>query len=114
MLLDEIIKDRKAKAIDYEEYLKLIAELAKNVDVGHSADTPTTLNTPGKHALYNNLNQNEELALQIDKSVKENRPDGWRGIKTREQVIKSTLYEVLKDKSEVERIFLIIKAQKEY
>ena len=113
-LLDEIIKDRKARAMSYEEYLKQIAELAKNVGAGHSEDTPKTLDTPGKRALYNNLNQNEELAINIDTAVKEKRHDDWRGIKAREQVIKSALFDVLKDESEVERIFLIIKAQKEY
>src|SRR5213080_4948394 len=34
-LLDESIVARKAKAIQYEDYLKRIAELAKRVDVGH-------------------------------------------------------------------------------
>ena len=63
-LLDEIIAARKAKAIEYEEYLKRIAELAKKVEAGQAEDTPTELDTPGKRALYNNLSQNEELALQ--------------------------------------------------
>jgi len=113
-LLDEIIRDRKAKAMNYEEYLKQIGELAKNVGAGHSEDAPVSLDTPGKRALYNNLYQNEELAINIDNTIKENRPDDWRGIKPREQRIKSDLFRVLKDESEVERIFLIIKAQKEY
>ncbi len=38
------------------------------------------------------------------------RPDGWRGVQTREQVIKEALFRVLQDVAEVERIFLIIKA----
>ena len=46
-LLDEIIEARKAKAIEYEEYLKRIAELAKKVEAGQSEDTPPQLNTPG-------------------------------------------------------------------
>ncbi len=50
----------------------------------------------------------------IDESVKRTRPDAWRGIQAREQVIKAALYGVLQDIAEVERIFLIIKAQKEY
>jgi hypothetical protein len=33
-------------------------------------DTPERLDTPGKRALYNNLNQNEGLALKIDETVK--------------------------------------------
>jgi type I restriction enzyme R subunit len=113
-LLDEIIAARKAKAIEYEEYLKRIAEVAKKVEAGYADETPEKLNTPGKRALYNNLNQNEELALKIDETVKKTRPDGWRGVQAREQVIKQALYSVLQDVSEVERIFLIIKAQKEY
>jgi len=72
------------------------------------------LNTPGKRALYNNLGQNEELALRIDKAIKDKRPDAWRGIQSREQIVKSAIYEVIQDKDEVERIFPIIKAQKEY
>ncbi len=50
----------------------------------------------------------------IDETVRETRPDGWRGVQTREQVIKRALYGVLQDEAEVERIFLIIEAQKEY
>ncbi len=113
-LLDEIISARKAKAIEYEEYLKRIAELAKKVDAGKAEDTPEELDTPGKRALYNNLSQNEDLALRIDDAVKKVRPDGWRGVQAREQVIKAALYGVLQDVGEVERIFLIIKAQAEY
>ena len=113
-LLDEIIAARKAKAMEYEEYLKRIAELAKRVEAGQAEDTPEQLNTPGRRALYNNLKQKEDLAIKIDEVVKQVRPDGWRGIQTREQVIKKAIYDVLQDKNEVERIFLIIKQQREY
>ena len=47
-LLDEIIAARKTKAIEYEEYLKRIAELAKRVEAGQAEETPKALNTPGK------------------------------------------------------------------
>lgn len=113
-LLDEIIVDRKAKAIEYEEYLNRIAELAEKVETGRDRDTPVKLDSPGKRALYNNLGQDEALALLIDEMVNEVRPDGWRGIQTREQVIKSALFEIVGDEKEVERIFMIIKAQAEY
>ncbi|MBL1265847.1 type I restriction endonuclease subunit R [Methylomicrobium sp. RS1] len=113
-LLDEIIAARKAKAIEYEEYLKRIAEVAKKVEAGKGEDTPEQLDTPGKRALYNNLDQNEALTLKIDETIKQVRPDGWRGVQAREQIIKKALYGVLQDIAEVERIFLIIKAQLEY
>ncbi len=54
------------------------------------------------------------LAIKIDETVKRVRPDGWRGIEPRERVIKQALYNILQDVAEVERIFLIIKQQKEY
>lgn len=57
-LLDEIIAARKAKAIEYEQYLKRIAELAKQVEAGQAEDTPEPLKkSPALRALYNNLKQ---------------------------------------------------------
>jgi type I restriction enzyme R subunit len=130
-LLDEIIAARKAKAIAYEELLKRYAELVKKVEAGQAEDTPKQLNTPGRRALYNNLKGRSaptgvnvaaapaadhalDLAIRIDAAIKHVRPDGWRGVQAREQVIKSALYGVLQDIAEVERIFLIIKQQREY
>ena len=46
-LLDELIAARRARAIEYEEYLKRIAELAKKVGAGQAEETPKTLNTRG-------------------------------------------------------------------
>lgn len=128
-LLDEIIAERKAKAIEYEEYLKRIAELTKNVAAGHAGDTPELLKrSPALRAIYHNLKRSEApedsmvqddpvlaLAQQIDETVKQVRPDGWRGIQARENIIKTALLPLLNgDISEVERIFFIIKAQNEY
>jgi type I restriction enzyme R subunit len=138
-LLDEIIALRKARALEYEEYLKRVAELAQRVEAGQEEDTPEPLkNSPALRALYNNLKQDGrplaqsgtvadplaedsftgdpvlDLAMKLDAAVKKVRPDGWRGIKAREQVIKEALYRVLRDVSEVERIFPIIEAQSEY
>jgi type I restriction enzyme R subunit len=113
-LLDEIIALRKSKAVEYEQYLKRIAELSAKVQAGKSDETPAKLDTPGKRALWNNLNQNEELALRIDSAIRETRPDGWRGVPPREQTIKKALYDILQDVDDVEKTFLIVKAQKEY
>ncbi|MBK1720474.1 type I restriction endonuclease subunit R [Thiocystis violacea] len=136
--LQEIIDLRKAEAIAYEAYLQRIAALARKIEAGQPPETPAALDTPGKRALYNNLKTTArvsvagtpigeepeayvastgpalDLALKIDAVVKAVRPDGWRGIQSREQVIKAALYGVLQDVSEVERLFLIITAQTEY
>jgi len=57
-----LLSPERQKAIAYEGYLKRIADLAKRVEAGQAEETPKALNTPAKRALYNNLNQNEELA----------------------------------------------------
>lgn len=112
-LLDEIIALRRQKAIEYEEYLKRIAEIAKQVGAGMSDDTPEKLDTKGKRALYDNLDKNEELALKVDNTIKEIRPDSWRGNYAKEQIIKGALFGVLQDADEVEHIFMIIKGNTE-
>ena len=135
-LLDEVIVDRKARAIEYEEYLRRIAELARQVQEGQADDTPEPLkHSPALRALYNNLKENGDqaarvaerraaptgydgrmvnLAIEIDQTVRLVRPDDWRGFEPRERVIKQALYGILKNEDEVERLFRIIKAQKEY
>lgn len=137
-LLDEIIALRKAKAIEYEEYLRRVAALAQRVAAGQEEDTPELLkSSPALRALYNHLQTIGvaataadvaegrveytatgdpvlDLAVRIDYEVKRVRPDGWRGVRAREQVIKAALFEVLRDEAGVERIFPIIEAQGEY
>ena len=110
-LLDQIIAERKAKAIDYEEYLRKVAELACSVETGKSGDIPVSLDTHGKRALYNNLDKNEGLALDLNEAIWSILPDDWRGVESRERIVKNAMYGVLGDESEVERLFLIVKAQ---
>lgn len=113
-LLDEILADLRARQIEYAEFLRRVAEIAATVQAGQGAETLATLDTPGKRALYNNLGQNEELALRVDEAVKANRPDGWRGVYPREQVVKRAIHDVVQDEYEVERVFPIVKQQREY
>jgi type I restriction enzyme R subunit len=115
VLLNEILADLKALRISYEDFLKRIGDLAKKVQTGKGDDTPEKLDAPSKRALYNNLNQNETLALKIDETVQRVRPNAFRGNQAKENVIKAALLPLLgNDPLEVERIFLIIKAQTEY
>lgn len=94
--------------------LQRIAELVKLVDIGQAAETPEKINTPGRRALYNNLNQDEDLVLQIDGAVKQKRPDGWRDNLAKEKIIQYEVFQIVKDPPEVERIFQIIKQHPEY
>ena len=113
-VLDEIIQFRKQQAEAYEEYLRRVADLARQLNQQTADNTPSELDTTGKRALWNNLNGNLELTLRIDSTVRQVRPDGWRGVQTKEQLIKAALYGVLQDAAEVERLFPILVAQPEY
>ncbi|QDU86787.1 Type I restriction enzyme R protein [Pirellulimonas nuda] len=125
-LLDEVIADRKAKAIAYEDYLKRIAEIVKKVDAGKGDDTPAALDSPGKRAVYNVVKSAAaagaatagtdavDLTLKIDETVKTVRPDGWRGVQAKEQIIKAALFGILQDAELVESLFTVLVAQKDY
>ena len=113
-VLDEIIRFRKQQAHAYEEYLRRVADLARQLHQRTSDSTPTELDTPGKRALWSNLNGDVELAIRIDSTVLEARPDGWRGVQAKEQRIKAALFDVLQDAAEVERLFPILVAQPGY
>lgn len=113
-LLNEIIKKRKEKALKYEEYLREIAELANKVSTGQLDNAPKSLDTPAKRALYNNLDNDEPLALQIDAAIKVSKSDGWRDNHAKQNQIKKAIWDIVKNTEEVEHIFNIITQQSEY
>jgi type I restriction enzyme R subunit len=132
-LLAEIIRERKDKAISYEEYLKKIAKLVQQVNEGKADDTPEVLKTPAQRALYNNLGKDVKLAILIDSSVRKSKRDGFRGNIAKENEVKAAIYNTIKKyrqqeenytsaeeqgdygiKEIVERIFKLIVEQREY
>ena len=113
-VLDEIIRFRKQQAEAYEEYLRRIADLARQLQQQTADTTPSELDSPGKRALWSNLNGDLELALHIDRTVRQVRPDDWKGVQAKEQVIKAALFGLLQDTAEVERLFAVLVAQPEY
>ena len=89
--------------------------MAKRVEQPTYPGVPAALNTPGRRALYNNLGKNEDLTLKIDAAILIARQDQWRDNAAKENDIKRAMLPILGgDKSEVERIFPIIKQQREY
>src|SRR5690606_5275545 len=76
VLLQELIERRKAETISYQEYLKEMAELIRQVNQGKRDDIPTSINTKGKVALYHTL-ENEELTLVCDRAVQYAKQEGF-------------------------------------
>ena len=78
-LLDALIEQRRKEALDYQEYLRQIVELTKKVSSPEASGTyPAMMSTPGKRALYDNLDRDERLALAVDTAVCDSRQDDWR------------------------------------
>ena len=114
-LLDEIIQQRKNETLAYQEYLKLITELAKNMaNPSGTNQYPTSLNTPAKRALYDNLEQDEELSMALDSVVQYTKNDGWRDGGIREKKVRIAVNGILQDEARTNEIMKIIKAQSEY
>ena len=103
--------------------MQRVAELVRSVQSGMTDDTDQKLNTAGKRALYSNLKTSGpkrsdqellDLALRLDGSIKKHRPNAWRGVKAKEQIVKQAMFRELLDEPEVERLFRIVFNQTEY
>lgn len=118
-VLDELIKLRNQGAKEYEEYLKRVVELTRKVVKPNrpNGDYPPSLNTDAKRALYDNLNRNEELALNLDKTIIETKDDDWRGTHIKRRKVKIAVKKVLKqyeikEEEDIDMVFNLISKQK--
>ncbi|HRH92811.1 MAG TPA: restriction endonuclease subunit R, partial [Agitococcus sp.] len=115
-LLDEVIKLRKSQAISYEEYLKQVESLAKTIQSGTIKTTSSPhINTAGKKALYNALDENEELVLKIHHKVLEAKPAAWKNNRLKQNKLKNALLDALNnDSALMTKVYDVIYAQDEY
>ena len=65
-------------------------------------------------AIYDNIGEDEKLAIKIHKAVMKQALSGFRDNQVVIRRIKKALYEILGDDSEVERIYKIIEKQEEF
>lgn len=73
--LNRLLADYRQGVLDYKEYLEAMARLNSELR-GRSSDP--RLNTPGKRALYDNLGEDVELALQVDEIIHKSAKQGFR------------------------------------
>jgi len=115
MLLDELIKERKADATSYKEYLAKIVELSKKVKTpADSATYPKSLDSNAKRALYDNLGYDEELTIDLDAEICHTKKDGWRGNPIKEREVKNAIRKHIDDEDEVGCVFDLVKNQNGY
>lgn len=113
IILQELIDKRKKEMLDYEEYMKELIELVKKAR-GKSANSyPESIKTPGMRALYDNLGQNEYLAIRAHAVIKENALVGFRDNRLKQRKLIKALAKLLGDEIAL-KIYDIIKLHDEY
>ncbi len=113
-LLEDLVEQRRQDAIEYAEYLERIAELVRASKSGHDKDYPAAISSPGLKALFDNLGNDEQLTLAVDKTVRDVAPHGWRGNPMKERKVRRSLEGILPDQVLVDAIFELLKNHNEY
>ncbi|WP_024422473.1 type I restriction endonuclease subunit R [Helicobacter pylori] len=108
-LLNDLINQFREKKLTYLEYLQQIHNLAKQVIHKEDKNYPKKINTNALKTLYDNLDQNEALALEIDACIRDNKKDGWVGHNQKEKNLKIALRKIINDESLLENIFNLAK-----
>lgn len=133
-LLDDLIQQSRADAAAYEAFLKKAEELVKRMaQKAPAAGIPAELHgKPEAVVLFNNLPSiltpgllnhsapemvqvRVDLALEIDRAMREHAPAGWKGDETREKQVLNALFPIMsRDRAATQAIFEIIKHQPGY
>jgi type I restriction enzyme R subunit len=115
-ILDELIKARREGALAYEKLLERYIELVKKAEnPENNPHYPERIrHSAALRAFYDNCGENEALAINLDKAVRENKQADFRYNEFKERKIKQALFQILNDKNEVERIYNIAVKQGEY
>jgi type I restriction enzyme R subunit len=127
-LLDDLITQLRNNALAYEDFLREAEQLVKQLAHKQQDDTPVALQ--GNHeatVIYHNLprilrkssEDSEpylvELALQIDYTMREQAPAGWRGDQAREAQVLNALFPLLdRDREATKLLFELLKHQQGY
>ena len=131
-LLDALIRQRKEQALDYQAYLAKVVELAKQASQPESGQYPLTIHSSTLRALYDNLRDVQGLeqlmnhsvvaesavaetaALAVDEAIRLVKKADWRENRFKAKQVYNAIKKVLRDDTLVDRIFEIVKAQRDY
>jgi type I restriction enzyme R subunit len=138
ILLDDLIKQKRVDAEEYEKFLKQAEELVRKMAKGQfTSSVPSKLQGKTEAIIiYNNLSdilsssvspqiaaepeaeygdKLVHLALEIDRAMRELAPAGWRGDDTREKQVLNALFPIMKrDRIVTTALFELLKNMKGY
>jgi type I restriction enzyme R subunit len=138
-LLDDLIKQNRADAAAYEEFLRKAEALVKRL-AAQQPDEGVPAALHGKReatVIYNNLprilaaeraradrvaesspaygDERLRLALEIDRTMREHAPAGWKGDQTREAQVLNALFPLLdRNREATLALFELVKNQPGY
>ena len=121
-MLNDLIKRRKNEALDYSEYLKQVIEIAgKVLHPEKDINYPESIrNNSARRAIYDYMNHNEALTLDIDNAIAASIRPGFKESMQKSRDICRKIRDVLaaygiENENEITlRIFEIAKLQPEY
>jgi len=120
-LLDKLIQERRQQAIAYKDYLERVVELTRQVAQGSGGGGyPTGIDTGALKALYDNLHQDADLAIELDERIRQEKKADWRGNTFKEKRVRRAIGSVLWNRvsedegHDVDTVFELVKAQHEY
>ena len=138
-LLDELIKQRKHEAMNYKAYLARVVELSKRVSQPETESSyPQAITTGALRALYDNLEDANDMVLEVrepqphygsgprmdgrtaravalDRAIRAVKKADWRGNRFKEKEVRNAITSELgAGEDAIDRIFEIVKQQREY
>lgn len=115
-LLDAILEERRQEALDYKDYLEKLLEHAAKLGRGES-DTayPDWADDGARRALIDFFSPQGKLAMEIDTTIRDTKPDAWVGNPIKEKKVKRALQQALPaDFNRLDELFELVKARREY
>jgi type I restriction enzyme R subunit len=113
-LLSDLVRKRREGAIAYADYLEKVAEMVRQLRSGHGDDYPAGISTPGRKALYDNLDGDADRALEVDQAVRTAAEAEWRGKRMKERKVLRAIEDILGAGPEATAILDIVREQDEY
>lgn len=117
-LLDAIIEHLRNERISYKEYLAKVAELAKQIiNPAASSNYPATISSPGRRAIFDFLEGEENLALEVDLAIHSHIQDGWRVNPHKRRRVRNAVVSAMGDgfaSNQVDQLMDILVRQNDY
>ncbi|RJQ71866.1 MAG: HsdR family type I site-specific deoxyribonuclease [Desulfobacteraceae bacterium] len=115
-LLDALIEERRRKALEYQAYLQKMKELANRIKKpSKSGKYPERMDTAAKRNLFDNLDKNEELVINVDTAIRTTKKDNWRGHRFKELEVRNAVKKAVEPFGyNIDDVFQLVKGQHDY